>query len=292
MFSTIVATIEATTISPIGTKTVTLSDRQVSVAGSRSTPSFESPSAPTPRMARISAAPSRTLPAVSMLREYPAASPRNRRLGRARRLTVRPRPQDFPARSNEQTLCWARVRECPLTSNGRDDLVRAVPVAVVIERERPRPQHQRAHAQSSPCSRPSTDEKCAQMSCGTSVERRTPQPSSLSHTTTSALTNCDLSTRGSLGGGRASTGASVRECPPNYGANFRRRVSAATRISCSHSVRSISVVLPLCRERNERLQSALKPNEIDVEPLQLVRCLGRGPVLLDDVLSSVQDARP
>ena len=42
MFSTIVATIDATTISPIGTKTVTLSDRQVSVAGSTN-PSFEAP---------------------------------------------------------------------------------------------------------------------------------------------------------------------------------------------------------------------------------------------------------
>ena len=70
MLSTIVPTIEATTISPIGTKTVTLSDRQVSVAGSRSTPSFESARAPTPRMPRISAAPSRALPAAT-----PSASP-------------------------------------------------------------------------------------------------------------------------------------------------------------------------------------------------------------------------
>jgi hypothetical protein len=77
MFSTIVPTIEATTMSPIGTKTVTLSDRQVNVAGSRSTPSFERASAPTPRIARISAAPSRTLPAVSTSRHYPPASARN-----------------------------------------------------------------------------------------------------------------------------------------------------------------------------------------------------------------------
>jgi hypothetical protein len=71
MFSRIVPTIEATTIRPIGTKTVTLSDRQVSVAGSRSTPSFESASAPMPRMARTSAAPSRTFPAISTLEGIP-----------------------------------------------------------------------------------------------------------------------------------------------------------------------------------------------------------------------------
>ena len=55
-----------------------LSDRQLSVAGSLSTPSFESARAPTPRRAKTSAAPSSTLPAVSMLRHYPAESPSNR----------------------------------------------------------------------------------------------------------------------------------------------------------------------------------------------------------------------
>lgn len=49
-------TIDRSTIRPIGTKTVTCSDRQVMVPGRRSTPSFAS--APKPRTARTSAAPS------------------------------------------------------------------------------------------------------------------------------------------------------------------------------------------------------------------------------------------
>jgi len=94
MFSRIVPTIEATTISPIGTKTVTLSDRQVSVAGSRSTPSFESASAPMPRMARTSAAPSKTFPAISTLEGIPG--------GGATESSISPNAHRFLAWSESQ----------------------------------------------------------------------------------------------------------------------------------------------------------------------------------------------
>ena len=106
MFSTIVPTIDTTTISPTGTKTVTLFDRQASVAGSRSTPSFESARALTPRMAKISAAPSRALPADSMLSRLPSlgiAQSRSEAQGAA--IPIGNAVTDSP------TVAWASVRE-------------------------------------------------------------------------------------------------------------------------------------------------------------------------------------
>ena len=67
-FKTIVATIETTTINPTGTKTLTLSDFQWSVKGSRSTPRRARTSAPTPSRASTRALPRSTLPAVSIRR--------------------------------------------------------------------------------------------------------------------------------------------------------------------------------------------------------------------------------
>ena len=59
---------------PSGTKTVTFSDRHVSVPGSCPIPSFDRTNAPTPKMARTSTPPSRSFQAVSMLRRYPVGS--------------------------------------------------------------------------------------------------------------------------------------------------------------------------------------------------------------------------
>jgi hypothetical protein len=66
----------------MGTNTVTLSDFHESVPGTRSTPSLARPSAPSPTIARATALMSRTLPAVSMRRGYPARIALNRHVAR------------------------------------------------------------------------------------------------------------------------------------------------------------------------------------------------------------------
>ena len=75
-------------MSPRGTNTVTLSDFHESVPGTRSTPSLARPSTPSPTIARTTALRSRTLPAVSTRRGYPARVALNREVA----LDTRPLP--------------------------------------------------------------------------------------------------------------------------------------------------------------------------------------------------------